>query len=155
MPLQSLNEMEEMSVITMINQERVREMSRMAMLENGIGEKELKISSYRRIDYVILEAVKGFVAGTVCFAALFLIWFLTKWDSLNQYFASADYAGFLTRAVKGYLYFMVFYLAVCVAVAIFRHWKCTKRKKLYLQHLNCAGRTFRSGGASDEENEEE
>ena len=54
----------------MINQDRVREMTRMAMLENGPGERELKISTYRRSDYVILQMVKGFVLGTICFLAV-------------------------------------------------------------------------------------
>lgn len=47
----------------MINQDRVREMNRMAMLEAGSGEKELKISTYRRGDFVVLQMVKGFFYG--------------------------------------------------------------------------------------------
>ena len=31
------------------------EMNKMAMLESGAGEKELKISTYRRTDFVILQ----------------------------------------------------------------------------------------------------
>ena len=37
----------------MINQDRVREMTRLSILESGVGERELKISTYRRSDYVI------------------------------------------------------------------------------------------------------
>ena len=81
----------------MINQDRVREMNKMAILESGAGEKELKISTYRRADFVILQLVKGFVAGTVCFAAIVMLWLCSKWDDLNQYFANVDYMQLLKR----------------------------------------------------------
>ncbi len=42
----------------MINQDRVREMNKMAILESGAGEKELKISTYRRADLCHFTAGK-------------------------------------------------------------------------------------------------
>ena len=54
----------------MINQDRVREMTRLSILESGVGERELKISTYRRSDYVIFEMVKGFFFGTICFCTV-------------------------------------------------------------------------------------
>ena len=45
-------------------------MTRLSILESGVGERELKISTYRRSDYVIFEMVKGFFFGTNCVAAL-------------------------------------------------------------------------------------
>lgn len=134
----------------MINQERVREMSKMSMLESGIGEKELRISVYRRIDYVVLQIVKGFFAGTVCFAALFLLWFFSKWDNLNQYFADADFEGFAEIVLIRYGIFMVVYLVICGIVAICRHRHCKKRKEQYLKYLNRLGRSYQSDPDEDE-----
>ena len=57
----------------MINQDRVREMTRLSILESGVGERELKISTYRRSDYVIFEMVKGFFFGTICFCTVLLL----------------------------------------------------------------------------------
>ena len=97
----------------MINQDRVREMNKMAILESGVGEKELKISTYRRADFVILQLVKGFVAGTVCFAAIVMLWLCSKWDDLNQYFANVDYMQLLKQTAIFYIIFMAGYL-VCM-----------------------------------------
>lgn len=44
----------------MINQEKVRDMTRMAAYENGDGEKEIRISTYRKQDYVALQLIKAF-----------------------------------------------------------------------------------------------
>lgn len=134
----------------MINQERVREMSRMSMLESGLGEKELKISTYRRIDYVVLQMIKGFFAGTVCFAALFLLWFFQTWDSLNQYFADADFDGFIEIVLIRYGIFMAVYLALSIIVAVNQHRKCKHRKEEYLKHLNRLNKSY----LADEEEEE-
>ena len=86
----------------MINQDRVREMNKMAILESGVGEKELKISTYRRADFVILQLVKGFVAGTVCFAAIVMLWLCSKWDDLNQFCKCRLYAA--TETDSNFLY---------------------------------------------------
>lgn len=135
----------------MINQERVREMSRMSMLESGLGEKELKISTYRRIDYVVLQIIKGFFAGTVCFAALFLLWFFQTWDSLNQYFADADFEGFIIKVLIRYGIFMAVYLALSVIVAVNRHRKCKRRKEQYLKYLNRLNKSYLADEDKDEE----
>ena len=128
----------------MINQDRVREMSRMAMLETGTGEKELRISSFRRVDYILLEAAKGIFMGTVCFGGLCLAWFCLTWDSLNEYFADADFIGFAQGVIKYYIIFMAAYVALCAVVAFVRHKKCSGRKKIYMKHLNRLGRSYRS-----------
>jgi hypothetical protein len=138
-------------VAYMINQERVREMSRMSMLESGIGEKELRISEYRRVDYVILQMVKGFVAGSICFAALFLLWFFYIWDDLNQFFANADFERFAEDVLVRYGIFMVIYLIISAVAAIKHHKRCSKRKLMYMSYLNRLNRSYRSGEAAQTE----
>ena len=119
----------------MINQGNVREMTRMAMLESGLGEKELNISTYKKTDYVLLSVLKGIVAGTVCFAAFCGFWFFMTWDNLNQYFAGADFVGFIKKAVFYYIVFMAAYLTLCAVVALKRYKSCRERRKQYLRHL--------------------
>ena len=58
----------------MIDQNRVRQMSRLAMMEPEIKKDVMGICSRRKADYVVLQILKGFFAGTVCYAALLLLW---------------------------------------------------------------------------------
>ena len=123
----------------MINQDRVREMNKMAILESGVGEKELKISTYRRADFVILQLVKGFVAGTVCFAAIVMLWLCSKWDDLNQYFANVDD---MQQTAIFYIIFMAGYLVLCALVAIYQHKKCRERRDQYLRYLHRLNKSY-------------
>lgn len=136
----------------MINQDRVREMTRLAMLEKGSGERELKISTYRRSDYVILQMVKGFVLGTICFLAVLILWICSKWDDFNQYFAEMNYGVLIKEILVIYLIFIACYLVICAVAAVYRHKQCRDRRDLYLHYLH---RLNKSYVAEEKENTQE
>ncbi len=126
----------------MINQDRVRVMARMAMLENGLGERELKISTYRRSDYVILQMVKGFVLGTICFLAVLMLWVCSKWDDFNQYFSNINYGVRIKEVIAIYLIFLACYLLICALAAVRRHKQCRDRRDLYLHYLHRLNKSY-------------
>ena len=126
----------------MINQDRVREMTRLAMLEKGPGERELKISTYRRSDYVILQMVKGFILGTICFLAVLILWICSKWDDFNHYFAEMNYRVLIKEMIVIYLIFMACYLVICALAAIHRHKQCRDRRDLYLHYLHRLNKSY-------------
>lgn len=138
----------------MINQDRVRQMSRLAMLESDIGKNAIRVCSYRKADYVIMQIVKGFFAGTVCFAALGLLWLCFLWDDLNTYFAAAQFEEFLWQVLKGYGIFMAVYLVICGLVAVNRYNRCRKKKNLYLKYLNGLNKSYISETDADEDEED-
>ena len=135
----------------MIEQNRVRQMARMAMMESEIGENVIQVCSYQRIDYVIMQILKGFVLGTVCFVALLLLWLAYLWDDLNAYFANADFSGFFEAVFLRYIVFMAVYLVICGIVAAVRYKKCWKQRTLYLKYL----KRIQCSYASDKDEEEE
>lgn len=135
----------------MINQERVRQMSRLAMMESDMGENVKRVCAYRRIDYVLMEIVKGFFAGTVCFAALLLLWFCFLWDDLNTFFADAQFEAFFVTLLKDYGYFMAIYFAVCAIVAVVKYNRCKKKKNRYLKCLQGLRKAYLSETDTDED----
>lgn len=138
----------------MINQDRVRQMSRLAMLESDIGKNAIKVCSYRKADYVIMQIVKGFVAGTVCFAALFLLWLCFRWDDLNIFFVDAQFEDFFVQVLKGYSIFLAVYLVICGIAAVKRYNKCRRQKNLYLKYLNRLNKSYLSETDAEEDDEE-
>lgn len=120
----------------MINQDRVREMTRMSILESGAGEKELKISTFRKFDYVLLQMLKGFFAGTICFAAFFVLWIFWKWDDLNYYFADANFEGFIIRVLVRYAIFLGCYLVLSAVAALGKYKTSRMRRETYMRHLH-------------------
>ncbi|MCD8365582.1 MAG: hypothetical protein LUC83_07195 [Clostridiales bacterium] len=135
----------------MISQDRVRQMSRLAMMESDVGQNTVKVYSYREIDYVIVQILKGFFMGTICFAALMVLWVGYIWDDLNTYFADAQYMAFLVRVLKYYGIFMAVYLIICAVVAVLRFNQCKKKRSLYLRYLKRLRKYYASDGNLSEE----
>ncbi|MCD7982534.1 MAG: hypothetical protein LUF32_09590 [Clostridiales bacterium] len=126
----------------MIDQYRVRQMSRMAMLESEVGKNVIKICSYRRADYVIMQIIKGFFLGTVCFAAILTLVFCFLWDDLNTFFADAQYMEYARQILMGYIVFMAVYLVICALAAIHRYNRYGELRNQYLRYLNSLGRSY-------------
>lgn len=127
----------------MINQERVRQMSQLAIQERSVKEKKaLRVCESRMVDYIIIQAVKGFFAGTVCYAAGLLLWFGYIWDDLNLYFKEAQFMEFLHDVIIRYGIIVVIYMAICGVVAGFYYRRCYQEKHRYIKSLNRLGRSY-------------
>ncbi|MCD8323980.1 MAG: hypothetical protein LUC32_03365 [Clostridiales bacterium] len=137
----------------MISQDRVRQMSRLAMMESDIGKNAIRVYSYRRVDYVIVQVLKGIIWGTVCFAAVMVLWLGYIWDDLNLFFADAQYMPFLVNVLKGYGIFMACYLVICALVAVVRFNRCRKQRTLYLRYLKRLRKSYASAPDADDEDE--
>ncbi len=128
----------------MIDQYRVRQMSRLAMIESQAGKNVIKVCSYRKSDYVIMQVIRGFFLGTVCFAAVLVLIFCFLWDDLNAFFADAQYMEFLRKVLIGYAVFMAAYLVLCALIAMRRYRKYEKIRRQYLKYLKAVGRSYAS-----------
>ena len=126
-------------------------MTRLSILESGVGERELKISTYRRSDYVIFEMVKGFFFGTICFCTVLLLWGCSRWDIFNQWLSDIHYGTLLKQLLIFYGIFMAVYLVICVAVAIHRHKVCRERRNLYLHFLHRLNKSYLAEEKAGEE----
>lgn len=128
----------------MLNQDRVRQMSRLAMMETQEGQEALFICSSRRPDYIILQIVKGIVAGTICFGILLVLWVFLMWDDLNAYFADAQYEAFLFDTLKGYAVFMAVYLLMCGVLAAVRYKRARVIRTKYMKGLNALNKSYKA-----------
>ncbi len=127
----------------MINQDRVRQMTRLEIQGRSVqGGKALRVCESRMIDYIIIQVVKGFFAGTVSFAAFVLLWFAYVWDTLNLVFADAQFMEFLHKTIVRYGIFLIFYLAACAIAAGLYYKKCKIQKNIYLKDLNRLGKSY-------------
>ena len=52
----------------MVDETKVRVMTRLAAYEEGTGKKYLPIGQYFRTDYIFMQLLKSFVYGTLAFA---------------------------------------------------------------------------------------
>ncbi len=127
----------------MLDSRKIRDMTKLAICESGESREVIRICSYKRVDYCVLQAVKGCVAGTVCFAAAFGLWVLYIWDDVNTYFYDAQYMDFFKKVLGWYSIFMFVYLVVCVLVALHKHKKCRTSREKYLKYLQRIHRYYK------------
>ncbi len=130
----------------MIVPERVSAMTKLAIMQEENGEEMTKLISYRRVDYMLTEGFRAFVAGSVCYIVGLILYFCYLWDDLNAFVADLDYMGFFWNLVLYYIVFVVIYITVCVLVAFWRHLQSQRLRYEYLTYL----RTIRISYGSEQ-----
>ena len=94
----------------MINQDKLKWMSQLALYEKKKSRKDLGIYSYDRDDYVRFEGLKTGILVTMalaCVAALLVLW---KMEWIIDHFDVINYKGLLLGGAAIYLCVMIFYL---------------------------------------------
>lgn len=127
----------------MINQEKVCDMTKMAAYEDGKGEKELNISTFRRKDFVALEMVKSFFLGTISYVILLLIYILVKPEfisKLNTFAAMKEYG---IRIGIVYIIFLGAYLVLTFFWARARHKFAVVDTASYRRKLKRVSKTYK------------
>ncbi len=124
--------------------ERIKIMTKLAIMEQREGEEMMKICSYRRLDYMLTEMFRAFVAGSVCYILVLVLWFCYLWDTLNAFTADLDYLQFFRNIGKYYLISVLIYMGICALVAFFRHRKGMALRKTYRNYLKRLRASYRA-----------
>ncbi len=115
----------------MLNEERIRLMTKMASYEEGEGKEYMPIKQYYRKDYVGLGMIKTFITSSIAFGILFLCWVLYDLENITEMLADKDWMEFAAFVLAIYAIFAVVYQAVAVGVYNWRYTKATASMKGY------------------------
>ena len=119
----------------MINEEKTRMMSRLALYENGQGKKELQITRYAPGDYVTAQMLWSFVCGTIAFVIVGAMCALYNIESLMIEMFSMNILHFAINVLLAYMIFIGLYLGVCYAYISCRYGLYKKRVNKFLLGL--------------------
>lgn len=119
----------------MINQNRVRRMTRMAAYEDREGRRDARITGYFRTDYLTRQALITFVCGTVAFLILFAAYALYHFEDMIEKIYSLDLEEFVLLVLLQYALFVGILLAVTIAVYSLRYSKARARQRGYRKDL--------------------
>ncbi|MCC8141504.1 MAG: hypothetical protein LIO56_03075 [Lachnospiraceae bacterium] len=119
----------------MLDPNKIRTMTKLAIMEEEEGTEMMKRISHRKIDYVFTGVFKGFVAGSVCFIIAMLLWFFYLWDDLNDFIVNLDFMQLMKDIGFRYLIFIAIYVAICAIVAFRTHTKGMQQRYIYLSYL--------------------
>ena len=96
----------------MINRDRVRTMTRLAIYEEGQGVQDDKMNGYFKNDYIVSHLVGSFISGTIAFLLVVVLYCSYYYDTLMIRVFENRIAGLVTTAVTLYAAFMIFFIAV-------------------------------------------
>ena len=122
----------------MVNRDRVRTMTRLAIYEEGQGIQDDKMNGYFKNDYIVSHLVRSFVSGTIAFLLIVVMYCCYYYDTLLIRVFENRISGIVTTAITLYAAFMIFFLAVTFFVYRWRFNATRGRLNRYrrrLEHL--------------------
>jgi len=119
----------------MLNEERVRLMTKMACYEADEGKKNVAIGNYFRGDYIGLQVIKSIIGATIAYVILFAMYILYDFEVFMADIYKMDLFGFAKSVITYYLVFMVAYALISYGVYTYRYAKAKKSLKLYYNNL--------------------
>lgn len=124
----------------MLNEEKVKNMTKAAAYENGPEKKNIEISDYFRGDYLGLQLVKSGIAYTIAFLIMLVMWAMGRMEELMLMISRPEYfENLIKMLVVLYISGLVVYeIAVYVYYsAKFRHAKNSiKGYHTYLNNIH-------------------
>ena len=100
----------------MINQDRLRLMTKMAAYEAGEGQKNMAIASYFRSDYMGLQIIKSVICATIAYVILFGLFIYYDLENFMQDIYKMDLMSFGRSVLLYYVIFVTGYSIICYIV---------------------------------------
>ena len=115
----------------MLNEERIRSMTKLAIYETNEGKKIIPLSHYYKSDYVSKSLMKSFVYGTISFGIMFGMWMIYQMDNAKKSMFGGNLEEFIIQVILLYLIFMILYLLITYIYASITFSKSKKSIKKY------------------------
>ena len=112
----------------MLNEERIKLMTKMASYEANEGKRNVAIGSYFRGDYISLQVIKSIVSATVAFAICFALFVFYDFEALMSDIYKMDLMTLGRNILFSYVGFTAVYSLLSYATA-------KKSLKMYYNNL--------------------
>lgn len=119
----------------MLNKDRIRLMTRLAVYEQGEGKEYIPMSRYRRKDYVAVQMIKTYICSTIAFGILSLLRILYEAETWLETLYQMDYQEYAIDILIQYLFFTVVYQAIAWVIYSRHYQKGQKNLKQYHSRL--------------------
>lgn len=119
----------------MINEERVRQLNKIALYEKNEENLNREIGQFYKSDYVGKELIKSIFTGTFACGCFAILWLLGAWEDVLEKLNSLELTGMIVNMITFYLVFMVIYLFATYVVYSMRYEARKKKLKEYTSNL--------------------
>lgn len=78
-------------VIIMLNEGKIKLMTKLALYESKEGKEDIRLSKYYKSDYVRYQTIKSMICATVGYALILVLYFLYKSEYIIENAVTLDY----------------------------------------------------------------
>ena len=119
----------------MLNEERIKLMTKMAAYEADEGKKNVAIGNYFRGDYIGLQVIKSVISATIAFVIVFGLFVFYDFEVFMSDIYKMDLLGFGRTVITAYLIFVAVYALISYMIYTYRYAKARKSLKMYYNNL--------------------
>lgn len=140
----------------MINNRKVRLMTRLAIYEENEGKEDVRLSKYYGTDYIRLNVLRSVVALTVGYLLLLLVIVVYHSEYLIREAVTLNYRDIIVRYAGGYILLLTVYCAACMIGYWVKYRNSRKKLSKYFRMLRRLRSIYReeSGELVPEEEDE-
>lgn len=126
----------------MINEERVKQLYKIAIYEQNEEKEHRQTGLYYRSDYISKEVVKSFFSGSIAYVIMALLWVMSNWDLVMHQINTLEIIDTVIVMLVGYVLFLVVYLFATALVYYFRYKHSKKKLDEYVGDMKKAYNMF-------------
>ena len=119
----------------MLNEERIKLMTKMASYEANEGKRNVEIGSYFRGDYIGFQVIKSIISATIAFFIVFGLFIFYDFEIFMADIYKMDLLQFGKTTLIAYVVFVAVYALVSYFVYTYRYAKARKSLKMYYNNL--------------------
>lgn len=119
----------------MLNEERIKLMTKMAAYEADEGKKNVAIGNYFRGDYIGLQVIKSIISATIAFVIVFGLFVFYDFEVFMSDIYKMDLLCFGRTVITAYLIFVAVYALISYMIYTYRYAKARKSLKMYYNNL--------------------
>lgn len=119
----------------MLNEERIKLMTKMAAYEADEGKKNVAIGNYFRGDYIGLQVIKSIISATIAFVIVFGLFVFYDFEVFMSDIYKMDLLSFGRTVITAYLIFVAVYALISYMIYTYRYAKARKSLKMYYNNL--------------------
>ena len=126
----------------MVNEERIKLMTRMAAYEKEGHKKNKLIVSFFKSDYVSMQMLKSVISTTIAFAIMFGLYVLYDFELFMKEIYQMDMLEFAKSVIVIYGIFLAVVLLITYIVSLYQYNRALQDTKLYYANLKKLSRIY-------------
>ena len=119
----------------MLNEARVKLMTRIAAFEVGEGKRSMAIGTYFRSDYIAKEIIKSIIYGTIAFGLILGVYLVYEFETFMANLYEIDWLAFGKMLLTRYLIGIGVYALITYIVYVVRYSRARRNLQIYYNNL--------------------